>query len=596
MSLEKLKNKFRILLLSEDNTSRSQMAEGFLNALENDNLEITSAGLTSKRNEINPFAITVMKEVEIDISNNRSKTIKDIGYDYFDLVIYFCEWPSNLNLLIAGMPSYLHWPVQTPLLTNNLQETLNQYRNIRDTISNYVNTLVKHSHLEAQITEREHSQQLLDLLDDGVMIHDKSRRIYLFNRAAEIITGYLKKDVLGNDCHKVFANSGLCGSECFLCPSRIGSFNKDSEKREYKVTFTSKDGEEKRLKIRTLPFKIGPDNLDGVIANFSDITQLSELRWKQKGKYSFHGMVGHSTGMRDIFATIRQISSSNFSVLITGESGTGKELMARAIHNESKHKGGPFIAVNCGALPENILESELFGHVKGAFTGAIRDKKGRFELAHQGTIFLDEVGELTPAFQVKLLRVLQEKSFERVGGEQTITVDVRIVAATNRNLQKMIFDGTFREDLYYRLSVVPIEIPPLRNRQDDIPYLIDQILHEIKDETGHVIKSISNSAMDLILSYDWPGNIRQLINTLQFASIRASSEEITPENLPPEIRATKTSLANIAPINAPNLKQKLSPQAVKTAFEKTGGNRVLAAKFLGVGRATLYRFLDKNPM
>jgi transcriptional regulator with PAS, ATPase and Fis domain len=290
-------------------------------------------------------------------------------------------------------------------------------------------------------------------------------------------------------------------------------------------------------------------------------------------------------------------------VLITGESGTGKELVAAAIHNESGRGAGSLVPLNCGALPENILESELFGHVRGAFTGAIRDKKGRFELADGGTLFLDEIGELSLPVQVKLLRVLEEKKFERVGGEKPISVDVRIISATNRDLREMVSEGRFREDLFYRLCVVPIKLPPLRDRREDFPYLVEHVLDRIRRESGKTVVSVSNAALDCLLAHRWPGNIRELINALQFASVRCTGEVIWPQHLPPEVRRTEnerkppavshTETSGVSGRPSKRGRAKLTPESVKNALSETGGNKVKAAQLLGVGRATLYRYLDE---
>jgi transcriptional regulator with GAF, ATPase, and Fis domain len=264
--------------------------------------------------------------------------------------------------------------------------------------------------------------------------------------------------------------------------------------------------------------------------------------------------------------------------------------------------------VNCGALPENILESELFGHVRGAFTGAIRDKKGRFELAGGGTLFLDEVGELTPPVQVKLLRVLQEKVIERVGGEKPIRVDVRIISATNRDPREMVAQGTFREDLFYRLCVVPMALPPLRERREDVAPLVGHFLEKIAKETGKEFLRVSDGALECLLNHHWPGNVRELINALQFAAVRAGGEVLQPEHLPPEVRfrppashppvTPRPAGPAVMPTAVPfpptprGQRVKLTMTMVEQALEETGGNKVRAAKLLGVGRATLYRFLD----
>jgi len=332
---------------------------------------------------------------------------------------------------------------------------------------------------------------------------------------------------------------------------------------------------------------------------------VESLRWRLRTTRSFHGMIGTAPAMQEIFETIRQAAVADYPVLVSGESGTGKELVANAIHNESRRQGGPFVPVSCGALPETILESELFGHVRGAFTGAIREKKGRFELADGGTLFLDEIGELSATMQVKLLRVLQEKRFEKVGGERTIQVDVRIIAATNRDLRAAVQSGIFREDLYYRLAVVPIHLPPLRERKEDIPFLVEQVLAGIRQEYAKPIRGVSDEAMDRLFAHPWPGNVRELINALQFASVRCTADVILATHLPLDVRqggeaAPGARVAEAVPPAGEDaiFKRtcKLERGAVDAALARTGGNKVRAAKLLGVGRATLYRFLKGNPL
>ncbi|MCK5758335.1 MAG: sigma-54-dependent Fis family transcriptional regulator, partial [Clostridiales bacterium] len=290
--------------------------------------------------------------------------------------------------------------------------------------------------------------------------------------------------------------------------------------------------------------------------------------------------------MLEMFDLISDLAQSNVSVLIQGASGTGKELVAAAIHNEGPRANNMFVPVNCGALPETLLESELFGHVKGAFTGAVRDKKGRFELADKGTIFLDEIGDISAAMQVKLLRVLQEGCFEKVGGEETIYVDVRVVSATNKNLSEEIANGRFREDLYYRLNVVPVWLPPLRERRNDIPLLADYILRQtLESSSAEDNIELSGDALGIMMSYDWPGNVRELQNWIQFALVRCKGTIIMPEHLPP------MPASHLYPHTVQH-KRKLDINIVKEALLRTSGNKVKAAKVLGVSRATLYRFLD----
>jgi transcriptional regulator with GAF, ATPase, and Fis domain len=300
----------------------------------------------------------------------------------------------------------------------------------------------------------------------------------------------------------------------------------------------------------------------------------------------FAGIVGRDHKMRQIYKQIRELGSNDYPVHITGETGTGKELVANGIHNEGRQDGGAFVPINCAALPEGVLESELFGHVKGAFTGAMRDKKGRFELAHGGTIFLDEVADLPKSVQAKLLRVLQEGTFERVGGEKTISVDVRLISATNRSLRHEVEKGRFREDLFYRISVFPIHMPPLRQRKGDIPLLLTHFLNKAQME---VQKSahFSDEALSIMVNYPWPGNVRELQSAIRFAIVRCRGRMIQPENLPMELRNWKETRSSRGPSG------KLDIESVRTALAQSGGNKAKAARLLGVGRATLYRFLAK---
>jgi transcriptional regulator with PAS, ATPase and Fis domain len=304
---------------------------------------------------------------------------------------------------------------------------------------------------------------------------------------------------------------------------------------------------------------------------------------------SFGNIIGQDSKMLDIFKQIRDVAGYDYPVHISGETGTGKELISNAVHNESARAGGPFVPINCGALPEGLIETELFGHVKGAFSGAIRDKKGRFELADGGTVFLDEIAELSNNMQVRLLRFLQEGMFERVGGEQTTTVNVRVISATNKELKKAVKQGKFRDDLYYRLNVIPISLPPLRDRKIDIPLLVEHFLREAAERYHRKPPKVSSKAMSLMLDYRWPGNVRELQNAIQFAFVKCSGKTIAAADLPLELR----DIENICIRRGPS--RKLALEGVRSTLIKTGGNKAKAAKLLGVGRATLYRFLAEHP-
>ena len=320
-----------------------------------------------------------------------------------------------------------------------------------------------------------------------------------------------------------------------------------------------------------------------------DITELTKLRRRLKTEQSFSGIVGRDTKMLELFDNIRELAEVNMPVLIQGESGTGKELVAAAIHNEGVRCEKPFVPVNCAALPEGVLESELFGHVKGAFTGAVFDRKGRFELADGGTIFLDEVGDLPATMQVKLLRVLQEGTFQRVGGEETVKVDVRIISATNKDLWAEVTTEKFREDLYYRLCVVPVHLPALRHRRNDIPLLAERLLKKALAEVDRADVVLSPEAVEVMVDYDWPGNVRELENAIRYALVKCRDNVLRPEHFPPKVFETSPK-----DLRRPKRKRKrkLQRAVVERVLEETCGNKVEAARRLGVSRATLYRFLE----
>ncbi len=315
---------------------------------------------------------------------------------------------------------------------------------------------------------------------------------------------------------------------------------------------------------------------------------VQDITERMQHEHSFAGIIGRSAKMQELFETIQQVTDVDIPVLIQGESGTGKDLVARAIHNEGSRADKHFVPVNCGALPEGLLESELFGHVKGAFTGAIRDRKGRFEMARGGTLFLDEIVDMPKSVQVKLLRVLQDGKFEQVGSEKTVNANVRIISAANRDLKQEVQNGNFREDLYYRISVIPITLPPLRLRKDDIPLLVDNFLAKLSREGQHH-RGISGDALASMIDYGWPGNIRELQSTLQYALIKSKGRIVQPHHLPIELQKRQSQKQARGPA------RKLDVQRVQDALARSGGNKAKAARLLGVGRATLYRFLADYP-
>lgn len=322
--------------------------------------------------------------------------------------------------------------------------------------------------------------------------------------------------------------------------------------------------------------------------NFERLQQENDALKERLGeKFDLGSIIGNSRPMRELFETLAMVAPSDATVLITGESGTGKELLANAVHQNSPREGGPFVKVNCASLHENLLESELFGHEKGAFTGAAEQRKGRFELAHKGTLFLDEIGDMSPTTQAKILRVLQEGEFERLGGTKTIKVDVRLLAATHKDLPKMVEAGSFRQDLFFRLSVVPLELPPLRERAEDIPVLAGHFLEKYSTKNRKDIRSLLPEALDALLAYAWPGNIRELENTLERAVILCLGEQISLREMPTPVREAAESTERPFTLRPGHSLKEMEKDLIRATLVQTDGNRTRAAEILGITRQTL---------
>ena len=438
--------------------------------------------------------------------------------------------------------------------------------------------------IEKLLSGKKNLERVLDNLKEGIIAHDLDRRIFFFNHEAERITGFRREEVLGKDCHEAFG-APFCGESCSFCDVRPLTDND----QEYTITTSAKNGDSRRLEVSLTTMRDEANQAVGVLAAFRDLTDLFCLRINTEQMTSYGNIIGQDAKMRQLFKQIRDVADYDYPVHISGETGTGKELVASAVHTESRRGGAAFVPINCGALPEGLLESELFGHVRGAFSGAIRDKKGRFELADGGTIFLDEVAELSRPMQVKLLRFLQEGCFEKVGGEQTIAVNVRVISATNKDLLQEVRRNNFRDDLYYRLNVIPIHIPPLRERKTDIPILVEHFLTEAGDRYQRQPPEISKPALARMFEYHWPGNVRELQNAIQYAIVKSNGKEISPSDLPMEFQGKEDTGRRSGPA------RKLDVEMVRSALVKTGGNKARAARLLDVGRATLYRFLHDYP-
>lgn len=426
--------------------------------------------------------------------------------------------------------------------------------------------------------------RILDNLKEGIIAHDLNRRIFFFNHEAERLTGYSREEVLNRDCHEAFGEP-FCGERCLFREAG----HVIPEEIEYPVNIVTKDGQTRNAEMQVTAMKDENGEIFGVLAFIKDITDLLALKLKTGQLTGYAHIVGRDSQMVEIYKQIQDLSAYDYPVHVYGETGTGKELVAEAIHGGSRRAGAPFVPINCGALPEGLIESELFGHVKGAFSGAIRDKKGRFELADGGSVFLDEVAELPKDLQVKLLRFLQTGKFERVGGEDTVSVNVRLISATNADLKKAVREKNFREDLYYRLNVIPIHIPPLRERKTDIPLLVDYFLKQFTETQDTPAVRVSDEALSMMMDYEWPGNVRQLQNVLQYAIVKCSRRLIRPKDLPMELADLRISKNRRGPV------KKLDMDSVQDALEQTAGNKTKAARLLGVGRATLYRFINEHP-
>ncbi len=430
------------------------------------------------------------------------------------------------------------------------------------------------------------TEAILESISDGVFTVDLEWRVTSFNRAAEEITGVPRQEALGRHCSEVFRSS-MCGKACALRQT-LETDKPIIGKSGYIV-----NGEGRRIPISvsTAVFRDSDGRIMGGAETFRDLSEVEALRQELAGKFRVGDLTSHSPLMQRVFEVLPAIASSPSTVLILGETGTGKELVARTIHALSPRKRGPFVAVNCGALPDTLLESELFGYKAGAFTGAQKNKPGRFALARGGTLFLDEIGEVSPALQVRLLRVLQERCYEPLGGVRSEVADVRIVVATNRDLTELVRQGQFREDLYYRVNVVRVELPPLRRRMEDIPLLADEFVARFNRLQGKAVRAVSSEALALLMAHDWPGNIRELENIIERAFILCCDGQIECAHLPIELQPSGAVASSGADRRTAH--DILDTQAIRAALEHHSFNRLAAARELGIHKTTLFRKLKK---
>ncbi|MFO7838017.1 MAG: sigma 54-interacting transcriptional regulator [Desulfosalsimonadaceae bacterium] len=425
---------------------------------------------------------------------------------------------------------------------------------------------------------------ILESISEGVFTIDKNWRITSFNRAAEAITGVEREDAIGRHCWEVF-RSDMCEADCALRRTmeagtpvvNRSAYLVNSERRRIPIT------------VSTAVLRDETGNVIGGVETFRDISQVEALRKELDGRYQLGDMVSRSPAMQKIFTLLPQIAASDSTVLIRGETGTGKELLARALHDHSSRRDKSFIAINCGALPDTLLESELFGYKAGAFTHAVKDKPGHFSAAHGGTLLLDEIGDISQAFQVKLLRVLQDQTFQPLGSTETIKTDVRVIAATHHDLSELVQQSRFRQDLYYRINVVTLALPPLRERKEDIPLLSERIVERMNRMRGRAVAGISQEALAVLMAYNFPGNIRELENIIEHAFILCPDAMILPAHLPEHLQTGRQDVCAFNGASIQSARRYAEAQRIIDALARNHYNRQATARELGIHKSTLYR-------
>ncbi len=445
----------------------------------------------------------------------------------------------------------------------------------------------------------EYWKTVVDTIQEGVMIVAPGGVIVSVNRAFVELTGYGADELVGKPCS--FLQCTTCHFERKKVSRHWCSLFREGYLKKQRCGLTRKDGSLVNIFKNASVLHDDDGKVIGAVETMMDITELLDkeikieaYRRELSGRDTFHGMIGVSSNMQRIFSLVNNAADSDAPVIIYGESGTGKELVAKAVHEISSRRDFPYIKVNCAALNESLLESELFGHVKGAFTSAIQNRKGRFEAAEKGCIFLDEIGDLPLVTQVKLLRVLEEKVIERVGDNSPIPIDVRIISATNKDLTEMVRAGEFREDFFYRINVIPIHIPPVRERVGDIQLLAESFFRKLQLKTDKDIRRISAKAMDLLMTYNWPGNVRELRSTFEYAFVTCQGPTLQTTDLPPAIQDYCDSGGKIeSPVPLLSEKKSVQKEKLIEALERTGGNQSQAAKILGVSRVTVWNRMKR---
>jgi PAS domain S-box-containing protein len=431
-------------------------------------------------------------------------------------------------------------------------------------------------------------QAILNSISEGVMTLDKDWKIASWNQAAERITGFHREEVVGKECAKVF-RAPLCRENCPV--DRALSCGHPYQ--DVQVAIRNKRNEMVHLLVNAAPLYDADGHIIGGLETFRDISQNLWMHDELERHYGYKNIIGRSQAMQKVYEVISSLMTTDTTVLIQGESGTGKELIAKALHFFGTRGDKPFVAVSCSALPESLLESELFGHVKGSFTGAIRDHMGKFELANGGSLFLDEIGEISLAIQVKLLRVLEEREFQRIGDNKSVKVNIRLITATNKDLYKKVVDGSFRDDLYYRLSVFPVHLPPLRERIEDVPLLVGHFIEKFNKQMGRNIQGIANRVLEILEAYSWPGNVRELANAMEHAFVHCKGLLIHATDLPHHILNAAPAPSIPKPPKAERNLGLMERELIVRELESANWKKSVAAKRLGMSRATLWRKMEK---
>ncbi|MFH1195813.1 MAG: sigma 54-interacting transcriptional regulator [bacterium] len=569
----------------------------------------------NKEAVIIPDGIAVIgKDLKVIVFNEAASRIS--GYEEDDIIgtecnILFSECPEDLKYISESLGKnrvFTNLAINITDRKGNVKSVLASITPISKENSVLSVVLVFRDTKEMLALSTELEQRTIELIDqknkldaifnsniEGTFTIDNDWTVTSFNLSAEKITGYKKSEAVGKKCWDIF-DSTLCRNGCHMEQTiRNGKPMIGNE-----LEILHKSGKPVPIRVNSGILINNKNENIGAVETFIDVSEIKNLSSHLTEKYKYEKIIGKSKELQQVISVLESVSQTNSTVLITGESGTGKELAARAIHLNSSKRTGPFIAVNCSAFAESLIESELFGHEKGAFTGAIKTKMGKFEIAQGGTLFLDEIGDLSIAVQTKLLRVLETREFERVGGNKTIKLDARIIAATNKNLTDEMSAGKFREDLFYRINVINIHLPSLRERIDDLPLLVNHFIESFNQKFNKSIKRFSSAAYDILMDYNWQGNIRELENVIEHCFVLCTEEIIQPECLPKRLREQKKNTV-IENINNGQLNiRDVEKGFLLSILEKNNWNRTKAAKELNINPSTLWRKMKKlkiqNPL